>query len=151
MTAQHFIDQLRHTPEKSIAFYANGKQLVPSHYHITEIKEVTTRSVDCGGRPHFDEHIEIQLWLAKQEDDGHRIGNADISKIVDLVDQKLQLNKALPIYFEYSDAFHATARYEVLGTKETDAQLLVDLSIPKTVCKPQLTNATACCAGPESC
>jgi len=151
MITQDFIQAIENAPSKKLSFRANGKQLVPDHYHITEIKEVSTKSVDCGGFAHNEEHIEVQLWLAKQEDDGHRINNADISKIVSVVHSKLNLNTSLPIFFEYSDAYNQTARYSVTNVVEEGERIVFNLEIPKTVCKPQLTEATACCTPESGC
>lgn len=151
MKTQEIINAIKSAPLKHLSFTTNGTQLVPDHYHITEIKQVSTRSVDCGGFAHNDEHIEVQLWLAKQQDDGHRINNADIAKIVSLVNSKLEMDTSLPIFFEYSDEFNPTAKYKVTNISEDAERILFDLEIPKTVCKPRLALEESGCAPGSGC
>ncbi len=53
MKTDEFLSLLKEHPYKNLRFeYALGKQ-VGANYHITEIKNVTIDSVDCGGESDF--------------------------------------------------------------------------------------------------
>ena len=55
----------------SIAFQLPNGELVPSHFHVTEVGKVTKHFIDCGGTVRQEEVINFQLWEANDYD--HRL------------------------------------------------------------------------------
>ncbi len=66
----------------------NGEQ-VPSHFHVTEIGEVTRRFIDCGGTVRKQEAINVQLYMASDYD--HRLSAEKFRSIIELSESRLAL------------------------------------------------------------
>ena len=67
MKTNEFLTLLKENTDKSLVFeYAPG-QLVGANYHITEVKNITVDSVDCGAGTDFWKETIIQLWESPQE------------------------------------------------------------------------------------
>lgn len=57
-------------------------ELVPSHYHITEIGLVDKQYIDCGGEMRHEQRISFQIWTA--DDNDHRLTS---QKLLDIIAQ----------------------------------------------------------------
>jgi len=66
------IDELR--------FYLPDGQLIPLHFHITEVGVITKNFIDCGGTVREEKVVSLQLWEAV--DYHHRL-KAD--KLLDII------------------------------------------------------------------
>ena len=64
MKTNEFLSVLKENTTKSLVFeYAPGR-LVGANYHITEVKNITIDSVDCGsGTDFWKETIIFQEWF----------------------------------------------------------------------------------------
>lgn len=62
---------------------------VPSHFHVTEVGQVTKKFIDCGGTLRNESMISFQLWEA--EDYDHRLGAAKLLDIIQLAERVLEL------------------------------------------------------------
>ena len=67
MTTHDFLELLKNNPEAGLRFEYEQDRFVPDTYHITEIKNVTIDSVDCGGRPDSYKQTVVQLWVPPNE------------------------------------------------------------------------------------
>lgn len=56
---------------ESITFQLPNGELVPRHFHVTEVGMITKNFIDCGGTLRNEEVINFQLWSANDYD--HRI------------------------------------------------------------------------------
>lgn len=56
---------------KTISFQLPDNSLVPSHFHVTEVGEITKRFIDCGGTVRKETVVNFQLWNANDYD--HRL------------------------------------------------------------------------------
>ncbi len=72
--------------------------LVPSHFHVTEVGEVTKNFIDCGGTIRRERVASLQLWSADDYD--HRLAPDKLIKIVEIAEQQLGLGN-LAIEVEY--------------------------------------------------
>lgn len=72
--------------------------LVPGHFHVTEIGKVTKHFIDCGGTERIEEVINFQLWNANDYD--HRIHPEKLIHIIELSEKTLNLPD-LEIEVEY--------------------------------------------------
>jgi hypothetical protein len=61
--------------------------LVPKHFHITEIGQVSKKFIDCGGTVREENLISMQLW--ESIDFWHRLEPSKLISIIDLSIQKL--------------------------------------------------------------
>ncbi|WP_027065174.1 DUF6428 family protein [Maribacter sp. Hel_I_7] len=162
MKTNEFLTLLKENTDKSLVFeYAPG-QLVGANYHITEVKNITVDSVDCGAGTDFWKETIIQLWESPQE-----LGKRDYMTaykamgILNKVDKIKPMEKDVEVKFEYSNSVFHTAQLFVLSHQIKDNQILMHLGIEKTDCKaketcgiPEITEQvaeTSCAPGSGCC
>ncbi len=78
--------------EKRPVFLLPDGKMVESHYHITEVGEVTRRFMDCGGTLRTEQVINLQLWSSI--DLHHRLSSEKLLHILELSESKLGLSDA---------------------------------------------------------
>ena len=76
--------------KQSIAFELPNGTLVPKHFHVTEVGEITKRFIDCGGTLRNERVINFQLWNANDYD--HRLHPEKLMAIILLSEEKLFLS-----------------------------------------------------------
>ena len=81
-----------------IAFQFPNGELVPNHFHITEVGKITKHFIDCGGVVRKEEVANFQLWEANDYD--HRLHPEKLLHIIELSETKLQIPD-LEIEVEY--------------------------------------------------
>jgi hypothetical protein len=109
MKTNEFLDLLKEHPEKELIFYYKEGHTVGANYHITEVKNVSIDSVDCGAGTDSWKETVIQLWESPAEKDKKRFMTA--YKALGIL-QKVQRIKPMEaeaeIKFEYGNpGFHA--------------------------------------------
>ena len=67
---------------KTIAFQLPNGDLVPNHFHVTEVGRVTKNFIDCGGTVRNEEVANFQLWEADDYD--HRLHPEKLTHIIEL-------------------------------------------------------------------
>ncbi len=72
--------------------------LVPAHFHVTEVGEVSKTFIDCGGTLRRERKANFQLWNA--EDYDHRLHPGKLVSIIELAERQLGLAD-LEIEVEY--------------------------------------------------
>ncbi|WP_273565402.1 DUF6428 family protein [Maribacter halichondriae] len=161
MQTQEFLSLLKNHPNKSLVFeYRNG-QTVGANYHITEVKNITVDSVDCGARTDFWKETIIQLWESPDEKDKREYMSAfKALGILNKVDKLKPMEKEVEVKFEYSNADFHTAQLFVNDYEIHEERLLLKLGIEKTDCKAKETcgvpvetniNEEACCSPEGGC
>jgi hypothetical protein len=81
-----------------ISFKLPSGELVPTHFHVTEVGKVSKNFIDCGGKIRFEEVANFQLWEANDYD--HRLHPEKLLNIIELSENKLQIPD-LEIEVEY--------------------------------------------------
>jgi Family of unknown function (DUF6428) len=67
-TTRMFLDILRAArPDQQLVFHLDEAPLVAAGYHVTELKAVTYKTMDCGGVADKWEETVIQLWNPDDE------------------------------------------------------------------------------------
>ena len=84
--------------QSNIAFELPNGDLVPSHFHVTEVGKITKHFIDCGGTVRNEEVANFQLWNANDYD--HRLHPDKLLKIIHLSEKVLDLGD-LEIEVEY--------------------------------------------------
>ena len=155
MKTNEFLDLLAQNPEKPLLFEYETGQFVPEAYHITEIKNVSIESVDCGGKPHSEKQTIVQLWH-----NGIEIGSymeaKKAKKIFDVVDKVKPLTMDTEIYFEYGNKEVRTSNFKVQNVVNQEDKITFKLFVEPTACKPILNlnvleQAGACCGTSSGC
>lgn len=81
-----------------IAFQLPDGELVPSHFHVTEVGKISKHFIDCGGVVRKEEVANFQLWEANDFD--HRLHPEKLIHIIELSEVKLEIPD-LEIEVEY--------------------------------------------------
>ncbi|MGY0406777.1 MAG: DUF6428 family protein [Polaribacter sp.] len=74
---------------ETMAFQLPNGELVPSHFHVTEIGKITKHFIDCGGTVRNEEVVNFQLWNAN--DYNHRLYPEKLRNIIDLSEKILKM------------------------------------------------------------
>lgn len=163
MNTSEFLSLLKQHQDKSLLFeYADGK-LVGANYHITEVKNTTIDSIDCGAQTDFWKETIVQLWESPKE-----IGKTEYMSvykalaILNKVDRIKPMTREAELKFEYSnDGFHTAQLF--VNDYALDAQSITfKLSVQKTDCKAKETCGveekstekaveTSCCGSDAGC
>ncbi|MGB0403637.1 MAG: DUF6428 family protein [Salibacteraceae bacterium] len=73
-------------------------ELVPRHFHVTEVGQIEKRFIDCGGVLRNEKVVSFQLWEADDYD--HRLHPEKLLQIIELAENKLGIED-LEIEVEY--------------------------------------------------
>lgn len=156
MKTSKFLKALADNPNMPLYFeYQDGKYTRPD-YHITEVKNVSYDTVDCGGvRNQWTETI-VQLWEDSMPDLNHSVDTTKALKIFDVVEKARPTFKDVEVKFEYGNAGFHTTVMQVDSIEVTD-KVVVKLLTENTTCKAKdraLTVAerdAACCTPGGGC
>lgn len=70
-----------------VVFELEDGTLVPNHFHVTEVGQITKNFIDCGGVIRTEKVVNFQLWNADDYD--HRLKPAKLLNIIKLSEEKL--------------------------------------------------------------
>lgn len=139
---------------KEVNFQLPNKEMVPTHFHVTEVGEVTKNYIDCGGTIRNEKVVNFQLWQAKDYD--HRLSAEKLLNIINLSESKLNIGD-YEIEVEYQ--LETIGKYSVgfenenflLLNKFTDCLAKDNCGIPEEKLKVKLSDLqNQSCCSPES-
>ncbi len=142
MLVKEFLDTLAVHPDAELLFeYDDGRFVAPG-FHVTEIKNTTYETIDCGNSLHTWNEIIAQLWVPDDVAPGStRMTAALFSKIWTVVADRILLDPDAEIRIEYGDDESRTALYHVdsisEATSEGAGSLTISLTPQRTLCKPR--------------
>lgn len=161
MKTNEFLNLLKEHADKSLLFEYKPGLFVGANYHITEIKNITIDSVDCGAGTDFWKETIIQLWESPDEHEKEvYLSTNKALGILNKVDQIKPMEKDVEVKFEYSNPEFHTAQLFVNDFSIDENKLIMKLAIEKTDCKARETcgveasNETkeeACCTPGGGC
>lgn len=137
---------------ETIAFQLPNGELVPAHFHVTEVGKITKDFIDCGGKVRSETIINFQLW--EERDYNHRLHPEKLLNIIEISEKKFSFDD-LDIEVEYQGA-ETIGKYNLefngtnfLLTSKVTACLALDAcGIPKPVIK--VAQAVSSCCDPSS-
>ena len=138
-----------------IAFQLPNGDLVPSHFHVTEVGKITKHFIDCGGTVRNEEVANFQLWNANDYD--HRLYPEKLLNIIELSEKVLGIED-LEIEVEYQAetigkfGLDFDGNNFLLTSKQTDclAKDKCDIPVKKQKVKPA-TLIEPCCSPDGNC
>jgi hypothetical protein len=141
---------------EQITFMLPNGELVPTHFHVTEVGKITKHFIDCGGTVRNEEVANFQLWNA--DDYNHRLHPEKLSNIIALSEKVLGL-KDLEIEVEYQAetigkfGLDFDGKNFLLTTKQTDCLAKENCGIPAEKPKRKLAeiNNEPCCSPDGNC
>ncbi|MDF4203284.1 DUF6428 family protein [Maribacter sp. SA7] len=141
----------------TIAFELPNGELVPNHFHVTEVGKITKNFIDCGGTVRNEEVVNFQLWNANDYD--HRLHPEKLINIIELSEKVLGIED-LEIEVEYQGQTIEKFGLDFDGTnfrltsKQTDCLAKDNCGIPAE--KPKLNlsemdQQSSCAPGSGCC
>lgn len=132
--------------------FENGT-VVPKHFHITEVGQITKNFMDCGGEIRSEKTVNFQVWNAN--DFEHRLNPAKLLNIIKFSEDKLGIedgeieveyqNETIGKYnldfngkiFLLKNKTTACLAEDACGiSSEKQKKNLSELSVNKSVCDP---------------
>ncbi|MCB9256291.1 MAG: hypothetical protein H6579_04095 [Chitinophagales bacterium] len=140
-----------------VRFIMPNGELLPEHFHLTEIGQLDKSFIDCGGTLRKQSSITFQLWTANDYD--HRLAASKLLSIIALAEDKLQLIDG-EIEVEYQGSTiekyqlsYSDGVFHLLNT-HTDCLAQDKCGIPQEKLKKDLASlqeSKACCAPNSGC
>lgn len=134
---------LKRHPNANIDIILPSGELVPEHFHITEVGRVQKDFIDCGGTTRRLLHATLQVWVADDYD--HRLLAGKLAEIINLSKNKINfMDGHLPVQVEYGQD-QATS-YTLSDVEVTSGGLMFVLDGNKTDCLAKdKCGVTGCC------
>lgn len=108
---------------ETISFQLPNGQLVPAHFHVTEVGSISKNFIDCGGTIRQEKTVNFQLWEANDYD--HRLHPEKLISIIELYENQLGLTDE-EIEVEYQGETIGKYGLEVEGNKFMLTSLTTD-------------------------
>ena len=140
MKTSEFLTLLQEHKSKSLLFEYQPGIVVPANYHITEVKNISVDSVDCGAQTDSWNETIVQLWESPEE-----IGKTEFMTsfkalaILNKVDKMRAMDRDAELKIEYSNPHFHTAQLFIDDYTWNKEKLLIKLAIEKTDCKAKET------------
>ena len=141
---------------ETIAFQLPNGELVPNHFHVTEIGKITKNFIDCGGTIRKEEVVNFQLWDADDYD--HRLHPEKLVNIINLSEKVLGIED-LEIEVEYQGntiqkfGLDFDGKHFLLTTKQTDCLARDKCEVPTSKPKVKISElqTESCCSPTSGC
>jgi len=143
---------------EAVNFKLPNGTLIPSHFHVTEVGQVTKHFIDCGGTVRNEKTVNFQLWEAADYD--HRLAPQKLLNIIELSEKVLSIEDA-EIEVEYQS--DTIGKYNLafdgenflLQSKQTNCLASDKCGIPPEKLKVNLVDLgakeQACCTPGSGC
>lgn len=128
-TTLPFITALREHPNANLHIVLPDDDIVPAHFHVTEIGRVHKDFIDCGGTARSTTHCQLQLLVASDGD--HRLTAGKLAKIFELSEPVLR-GDDLPLVIEHEDC--RTIAFPLQSFEASAEQITIKLSLPHPAC-----------------
>jgi len=146
--------ELRKLP--TIAFQLPNGDLVPTHFHVTEVGKINKHFIDCGGVVREEAVANFQLWEANDYD--HRLHPEKLIHIIELSEKALQLpDLEIEVEYQMTDtigkfSLDFDGTNFLLTSKQTTCLAKDNCGIPPEKLKVKIGEwkAKSSCCAPES-
>lgn len=138
---------------ETIGFKLPNGELVPSHFHVTEVGKITKNFIDCGGTVRQEKVANFQLWNANDYD--HRLHPEKLLSIIELSEKVLEI-KDVDVEVEYQAetigkfGLDFDGEYFLLTSKQTDCLAKDQCGIPEEKPKINMINVSGPSCEPGS-
>ena len=130
----------------TIAFQLPTGELVPTHFHVTEVGKIAKHFIDCGGTVRNEQVANFQLWNA--DDYNHRLHPEKLLNIIELSEKVLEMGD-LQVEVEYQAETIGKFGLDFDGvnfqltSKQTDCLAKDNCGVPKQKSKVRLSTLQA--------
>jgi hypothetical protein len=129
MILDAFLAVLDRNPLAALHMMLPDGDLVPAHFHVTEVGRVQKDFIDCGGTIRSATACVLQVWVA--DDTAHRLDAAKLARVLRLAAPLLKATD-LPVEVEYEDG--RVSQFPVSAAEVTPAGVLLHLGSKHTAC-----------------
>lgn len=157
MKLSEFKNHLKNTSELNFVLF-NGN-IVPNHFHITEVGLQTKHFIDCGGTERIEKNICMQLWVADNIE--HRLQPQKVLAILQLSEKVLnQEDLEIEVQYQTETISLFGLAFDdnqfILTPKQTDCLAKDKCGIPEEkqkikLSKLQVANTASCCSPNSNC
>lgn len=151
MTTTEFLAVLETHKDLPLSFEYKKGAFARMDFHLTEVKNVTFDTVDCGGVPNYWQEVHVQIWENEIPEPAHRVDTTKALNIFKAVQKVKPILENTTLKFEYgNDSFH-TAILPISDIQVLQNQIIVKLGKDETCCKAkdrattEEEKAAACC------
>lgn len=144
------------TQLETIAFRLPNGELVPNHFHVTEIGKINKDFIDCGGTIRNEKVVNFQLWNANDYD--HRLHPEKLVHIIELSERTLNIgNFEVEVEYQRQTIEKFGLDFDgtnfLLTTKQTDCLAKEKCGIPTEKQRVKLSNLknSSCIPGSGCC
>lgn len=143
---------------EGVHFQLENGEMVPQHFHVTEVGVITKNFIDCGGTVRHEKVANFQLWDA--DDFEHRLKPKKLldiiglsEKVLGMEDSDIEVEYQAETIGKYDLAFDGTNF--ILIAKKTACLAMDKCGIPEPAKKVGLVNlavpANSCTPGGGCC
>ena len=135
MKTSEFLSTLRTHANLPLTFQAGGHAIAPD-YHLTEIKDVAYRTMDCGAALHRWVETQFELWVPPSREEGRSFMPADkFLRIVNRVQRELPLDGESEARIFVSLGGHPASLHAIDSVAPSGGKLVVTLGTDRARCK----------------
>ena len=121
MTLEQLKKQLQ--GKETISFTLPNGDLVPAHFHVTEVGKVSKHFIDCGGTVREEVKASLQLW--NENDYDHRLHPEKLIHIIELSQKAIGLgDEEIEVEYQGASILKFGLDYDgtsfLLTSKQTD-------------------------------
>jgi hypothetical protein len=130
---------------ENLNFVLPNGEMVPRHFHVTEVGAVQKHFIDCGGTVRLENKINFQLWEANDYD--HRLAPQKLLSIIELSEKILGItNHEVEVEYQSGTIGKFGLEFEngyfVLTNQTTNCLAQDKCGIPESKPKVKLADLT---------
>jgi len=135
MTTEEILIGLKSAHSAILDFQLPNGNLIRRDYHITEFKNTSVKSVDCGGATNEWQELVIQLWEPPTISAEPQMTADKALGIIQKVEQSLPLFKGVEVKFEFGNGSYPMVQHSVSSIDHMKDHLVIGLSVGESECK----------------
>ncbi len=140
MNTQEFIAALRPLAQQPLIFEYKTPQgavtaRVPAGYHVTEVKAVQYKTMDCGGEPNAWAETIVQLWNPEAGDENRIMTVEKFLNIFDRAATGTPVQSNAEIRLEYGNETLAATNFLVDQIQTIQEGVVITMQSPSVTCK----------------
>ena len=140
MKTHEFLKVLKENDQKALLFEYQESKFAGTNYHLTEVKNVTFETVDCGGKVNDWKETHVQLWESPTEvGKEYYITTDKAVAILERVNGIRPLWLETEVKVEFGNAEFHTSVLSIDRIVSDNSKLIVKLFPNETQCKAQET------------
>lgn len=147
MNTSAFLTTLRAHPALPLIFKSDTAAIAPG-WHLTEVKDVTYRTMDCGSQTHHWSETQFELWVPPSAEEAAARAHMPaikFLKIVDRVQKELLLNQNSVARIFGAFGHGPAALHNITGITVEGGHLVASLEADRARCKARERSSGGSC------